>query len=261
MIKAIFFDIDGTLLSFQTHQIPSSARAALDALKEKGVKLFIATGRPPTHLEHLKERLDFSFDGYISMNGQYCYNDQEVIYEHQIPGADLKKALKYMEEHEIACEFVELDYIYLNRITKEVLEMREMMGDTSIAEPVDDINRVFSNPTYQICPFIKTWQEEAFFQQMPGYRGVRWNPLFVDVIPEYGGKAYGIQKVLNYYEIELDESMAFGDGGNDKEMLEYVSIGVAMGKADDDVKASADYVTKDVDQDGILSALEYFQIL
>lgn len=55
--------------------------------------------------------------------------------------------------------------------------------------------------------------------------------------------------------------MAFGDGVNDIEMLEYVSIGVAMGNAREETKKVADYITDDVDNDGILKALEHFKLL
>ena len=61
--------------------------------------------------------------------------------------------------------------------------------------------------------------------------------------------------------IALEDTMAFGDGGNDHEMLEYVHVGIAMGNASDDVKAVADYVTDSVDEDGILHALEHFGVL
>ena len=66
---------------------------------------------------------------------------------------------------------------------------------------------------------------------------------------------------MDYYSIDIDECMAFGDGGNDKEMLEFAKIGVAMGNASDDVKSIADYVTTDVDNDGILNALKHFNVL
>ena len=46
MVKAIFFDIDGTLVSFETHKIPASTQEALKTLRDKGIKIFIATGRP-----------------------------------------------------------------------------------------------------------------------------------------------------------------------------------------------------------------------
>lgn len=77
MVKAIFFDIDGTLVSFKNHQIPKSTFDALYKLKEKGIKLFIATGRGKDGLDVLN---DFPFDGYITLNGQYCYTNNQIIY-------------------------------------------------------------------------------------------------------------------------------------------------------------------------------------
>ena len=84
---------------------------------------------------------------------------------------------------------------------------------------------------------------------MPGCRGVRWNSLFIDVIPENGGKGEGIKAMLKYLKISEEEVMAFGDGGNDIEMLQAVKYGIAMGNAGENVKEAALYVTKDVDEE------------
>ena len=70
MVKAIFFDIDGTLVSFETHKIPASTQEALKALRDKGIKIFIATGRPQCLINNLG---DLEFDGYITVNGSYCF--------------------------------------------------------------------------------------------------------------------------------------------------------------------------------------------
>ena len=59
MIKAIFFDIDGTLVSFKTHRVPESTKQALKELREKGIKVFIATGRPKLLINNLE---DLEFD-------------------------------------------------------------------------------------------------------------------------------------------------------------------------------------------------------
>jgi hydroxymethylpyrimidine pyrophosphatase-like HAD family hydrolase len=67
--------------------------------------------------------------------------------------------------------------------------------------------------------------------------------------------------VLKYYHISTDEIMAFGDAANDISMLEYANIGIAMGNASDEVKKHADFVTTDIDDDGIYNALKYFQII
>ena len=71
MVKVIFFDIDGTLLSMKTHRVPDSARRALEELRRKGIKLFLATGRSPAWLGSIEGMLDFKFDGYVMLNGQY----------------------------------------------------------------------------------------------------------------------------------------------------------------------------------------------
>ena len=66
MVKAIFFDIDGTLVSFKTHEVPRSTIDALDILRKKGIKVFIATGR---HYSSINNLGNLTFDGYITLNG------------------------------------------------------------------------------------------------------------------------------------------------------------------------------------------------
>ena len=70
MIKAVFFDIDGTLVSFKTHRIPLAVRNAIEALRRQEIKVFIATGRHWRVINNL-EGLDF--DGFITLNGSCCY--------------------------------------------------------------------------------------------------------------------------------------------------------------------------------------------
>ena len=83
----------------------------------------------------------------------------------------------------------------------------------------------------------------------------------MDVIPKGVDKAKGIAAVAAHFGFGMDECMAFGDGGNDIEMLKYAGTGIAMGNASDNVKASADHVTGSVDEDGIGMALHHFGVL
>lgn len=262
MIKAIFFDIDGTLVSFRTHEIPDSTKKALKTLREKGMKLFIATGRSPVQIDFLKEEEEHLFDGFITMNGQYCYNQKEVIREQSLNRQDLIDLLPYLEENqEIGSSFVELDYVYFNHMTKGIQKMWDSLGKTAPKLNFDTVERVFHHKTYQLSTYIPEEEEEEFFKHMPNCKSARWHKDFMDVIPKDGGKTAGIEAMLQYYGISKDEIMAFGDGGNDKEMLQYAKIGVAMGNATNDVKEMADFVTKDIDEGGIAFALEHFQIL
>ena len=102
MTKALFFDIDGTLVSFETHRIPPSTIEALEAAHAKGLKIFIATGRPKAIINNLSELQDRNLiDGYITMNGAYCFVGEEVIYKSAIPQEEVKAMAAFCEKKEI----------------------------------------------------------------------------------------------------------------------------------------------------------------
>lgn len=260
-IKAVFFDIDGTLVSFNTHQVPQSAKQALQTMRERGVRVFICTGRPLIRAGFITQAADFDFDGIIAMNGQYCQSKGHLIYHQPIARDNLENVLPYLEEQHIACDFVESDYMYINCMTETVSTFRKKLGRTVEPEPVDDVSRINDHPVYQICPFVTREEETEILRRMPDCRAVRWHPAFADIIPKDGGKASGIREVLRYYGIKQEETMAFGDGGNDLDMLLYAGIGVAMGNAEDEVRKTADYVTASVDNDGVAKALKLFQVI
>lgn len=261
MIRAIFFDIDGTLLSFQTHQVPDSTQRALHRLREQGVKLFVATGRPPKTAAFLRQVFDFDFDGYVTMNGQYCLVGDEIIYDRCIPPEAVAQLLPYLEERQIACNFVEEDRIYINFHNELTQALSRKLGGEDVFGPVLDPRRTRSDRVYQLSAFITEPEEEDFLRHIPGCKAARWMPLFADIMPADGGKPVGMDKMIAYFGIAPEETMAFGDGGNDLDMLVHAQIGVAMGNATEPVKAAADYVTSDVDHDGVWNALVHFGIL
>ena len=89
----------------------------------------------------------------------------------------------------------------------------------------------------------------------------RWHEGGVDVIAKGGGKSTAIMRYLQMHNITPEEIIAFGDGENDMGMLQLAGIGVAMGNAGQQVKQAADYVTADIDDDGIEKALKYFGLI
>lgn len=258
MIKAVFFDIDGTLVSFKTHEVPQSTIEALDLLRKKGIKVFIATGRHYTSINNLG---DLKFDGYVTLNGGYCFaGEDKVIYKHSIPDRDIEALIRYMEtEESFPCAFVQEKEIFMNYKDETVEEIFNMLNFPE--PPIRPMDEIRGKTAYQLVSFFTAEQEKKIMTILSNCESTRWNPLFTDVVPAGSSKRVGIDKMLEYFRIPLNECMAFGDGGNDVAMLQHAGIGVAMGNAEDDVKQYADYITDSVDEDGIFKALKYLNII
>lgn len=257
MIKAVFFDIDGTLVSFKTHRVPDSAKRAIAALRAKGVRVFIASGRQLLAINNLE---DLQFDGYVTLNGGYCIVGEQVIYKHSMPSEDMVSLVQYMEEREnFPCIFVHENAFCINYTDERTDEVFRLLNFPQ--PPTLPLREAATGDIFQLVAFFTKEQEKAIMAVMPHCEATRWNPLFSDVIPKGSSKQVGVDKMLDYFGISLDESMAFGDGENDVLMLKHVGIGVAMGNAEDEVKRAADYVTDSVDEDGVEKALRHFGVI
>ena len=263
MIKALFFDIDGTLVSFNTHQIPVSTISALEKAKANGVQIFIATGRPKviiTNLGALEERN--LIDGYITMNGGYCFTGDMVISKHPLGKQSAERILRYATERKIPNIVVgEHDIAICD--TAPVFEdlFYGQLGVDIRFKELSGIEAVGDKDIYQLTTFVDEKEEAELAPLIPDCEIGRWHPAFVDISGKGCTKQKGIDEIIKHFGIKLEETMAFGDGGNDIPMIRHAQVGVAMGNALDSVKAIADYITDSVDHDGIAKALAHFEII
>ena len=257
MTKAVFFDVDGTLVSFRTHQVSPADLAALHRLREQGIKLFLATGRHPAMMGHLRSL--FPFDGCMALSGQLCIVGDEIIHRAPMDPRAVEELVSAALDGAFSCIFLEEKDIYLNCVNDLT---RRFMGDLNLdLPPVRDPRRALGKDIFQAITFLTRDNEHLLLSRAPHLKTTRWHPEFLDVIPTTGGKDKGMDALLSYFHIPLDQSMAFGDGENDLAMLRHAGIGVAMGTASDQVKRGADYVTGTVDEDGISSALAHFGLI
>ena len=156
----------------------------------------------------------------------------------------------------------EKDYVYFNQSNDLLRATWSKLGKTAPTRYFEDPRtRALDHETFQISPFVGPELEAELVGLCSNVRGVRWHPDFTDLIPADGGKPRGIQRFMAHYGITREQTMAFGDGGNDTDMLAYAGIGVAMGNATAEPKAAADYITDDVDHDGVRNALLHFRVL
>lgn len=258
MIKAAFFDIDRTLLSHETNSVPESARLALAELRRRGVLVFPATGRPSSVFQELPPLHGLEFDGGVTLTGQYCYDQNGVIYSNPIHRDSITVLLDYLDTTPIPCAFLEADRTYMNFHNQRVMHIHDTIH--SDPPPLGDLRRGASDDIYQIWLYIND-EELSRLPPIPGTKYTRWHRGGIDMIADSGGKAVGIGKLLDHYGIKKEEAIAFGDAENDLDMFRAVGIAVAMGNASDAVKAQADYVTTDIDDDGIYNALRHFGLI
>ena len=260
MVKAIFFDIDGTLVSFETHKIPASTQEALKALRDKGIKIFIATGRPQCLINNLSE---LELDGYITVNGSYCFTaGHQPIYKGCIPQEDIERLITFQQKYPVPFVFVHGNEMFVTEVNDRVQAVSDLIEIP--VPPVASIEEARGKDILQIMGYFTAEEEketDIFGKVLTHCEPMRWYPLFADIIARGNSKSTGIDKVLAYFDIDLKDTMAFGDGGNDIPMLKHVATGIAMGNAEPHVKAVADYVTTSVDEDGIANALKHFGLI
>lgn len=128
--------------------------------------------------------------------------------------------------------------------------------------PVKDIHLALENDILMIMPYLNADGMDKYTKGIFKHsEATRWHEYSCDVLPLDSGKILGIQKVLDYYNLDWNEIMTIGDNENDIEMIQQAGIGIAMGNAKVCVKNAADYVTDDVDDDGVVSALYHFGLL
>ena len=259
MIKAIFFDMDGTLVAHPEGIVPASAREALARVRAKGVKTFLATGRHKLELEGSPLLQGVEIDGYAALNGGYCYVDGEVIRRKCLDHADMACFFQELRDNPFPCIFEEEDAIYGNFLD-ERLQM--IMETVSIEIPeFRDVEGLEDRDFYQLIPVCDEDTMESLLAKMPRTAGANWGKYTNDMIPKDGGKVAGIDALLEHFGLQWDEVMAFGDGLNDMEMLKAAKISVAMDNGHPRLKEAAAYVTADVHADGVALALKHFGLI
>ena len=261
MIKALFFDIDGTLVSFDTHQIPLSTVDALRKAHEKGVKIIISTGRPLSFITNLGA-IDGLIDGYITANGAYNFIGSHDVSCHCIAPEQVRRIIALSREKNVPCVIVgKRSATDINRNSLFEQVFLDLLNLYVLNVSTSTLEEVLAEGVLQVTPFFDAQQWSELEASFPDCIGNRWHPAFVDINKKNVHKGMGLKEFAEYFGISIEETMAFGDGGNDIPIIEAAGIGVAMGNANDEVKASADYVTAHIDHDGVAQALTHFNVI
>ena len=254
MIKAVFLDNDGTLFSHSLHKIPESALKALYALQERGIKVVLTTGRDMSELLTLGIP-SFPFDGYILMNGQLCLEkDLTPYFGRPIEGKQLERMVALFEEKKIPMTFYDSEGSYVNFVNDYVVQVQ-----ADVSSPVPPILPYRHKDIYLTVFFVS--KEDVDALGLDDFTVTRWNPYAIDVVVKGSSKWEGIRQYMARYGLSVEEVMAVGDGENDMEMVKNAGTGVAMGNSEKALLDIADYVTDDIDEDGLYKLFTHYNMI
>lgn len=256
-ISAIFFDVDGTTYQHNIHDVPASTYYALEQLKEKGIKLAISTSRVKGEMIHIPERFMRLMDGIICSGGALIEEGGKILKQYTIDKSDAQRVLSYCKDNGI------------------VVRWASNGMDCCFDDHEDEEHSAIFDYLYLMRPIKQPYQDETlihllFYPPMDQEKQIRdmlQNSNLVclrramEVTACGISKASAITELANHWNIPIEETMAFGDGYNDIEMLKRAHIGVAMGNGADVVKQAADYVTDNIECDGLYHALVYFGLI
>ncbi|MBS3680739.1 Cof-type HAD-IIB family hydrolase [Ornithinibacillus massiliensis] len=278
MRKIIFMDIDGTLVN-DNGVIPETAKLAVQQARKNGHLVFICTGRSKAEL--FTEILEVGFDGIIGAAGGYIEIGEQVIFHKTVAKEDVTHLVNYFNEHKIDFYLESNGGIFASKHCKQHLEtiIEEILIDNPDAkEEVEKGIRPFYHALIEGESLIREDINKISFlgsaipiDTIRKEFGTKFTVLS-STVPVFGqnsgelsvpgiNKATAITTVLEYLNLDRNDTFGYGDGMNDLEMIEFVQHGIAVGNAKEALKQAADDITDTHDEHGIFNSFRKYGLI
>lgn len=259
MKKIVSFDLDMTLLNHDGYKVPDSAMKALEKLKKAGNLFAISTGRDMSNY-YSREYIDLlKPDAVIDSNGTRVKIGDNIIYESLFDKDLLKDLIDFSLEQSLTIGLSGEDYdCYVNNDKLiEHYKKHWASNDRKFKDYKELYNMDVRTLTYiGDADGAKLIEENFNMLKLPMFA----NLTGADIIHVNDSKAKGLEELAKYLDIDMENTVAFGDSMNDYEILLHAGVGVAMGNADERLKKIADYITDDIGNDGIYKACEALKL-
>lgn len=265
--EMIVLDLDGTLTNSKKVITPKT-KEALFRIQQAGKKVVLASGRPTPGIIKLADELELDrFGGYIlSFNGARIiqYSTGEVIYNKTVPSELVSDIYQAAIAEKVGILTYTESEIILGNGMDEYTQLEAKINGIPMREVEDFVGFV----NYPVNKFLLTGDPEKILQTQDVMRErfgwdlniFRSEPFFLEMMPQSIDKAYSLEKLLEYIGMERSQMICCGDGFNDKSMIQFAGLGVAMANAQQEVKEVADYITASNDEDGIAQVISNFML-
>lgn len=265
-IQLIAIDLDGTLLNSKK-EISEENKQAIQAAKNKGVKVVLCTGRPLKGMVHILEECNLLEKGDlgITYNGglvQWTHTG-EILSQIVHTKEDVLDAYALSKQVKMPLNLIDLDHVYEPPYPEK---RASLYGTIMSALPFVPIDMDSLPESLAINKMVMCWHEEELDRailNIPQYYQERFTLMksrknLLEVLPKMVDKGVGMTMLAEELGIKKEEIMGLGDQENDLAMVEYAGLGVAMENATDEVKQAADFITKSNDDHGVAYAIKKF---
>ena len=275
MQKVIFIDVDGTLVDYENH-LPESAVRAIRKARENGHRVYICTGR--SRAEVYREIWDIGLDGMIGGNGSYVEDDGQVLMHRLITKEQCKRIVDWLHGRKLEFYLESKSGLYASEQfeTAALSSIREYSrrkgrnADITVRDVFPDMifgAKLYRDDLNKVSYLLNSYQDfldtkEQFKDLQNGtWGGTGETALFGDLGVKDITKAHAIDVLLQHLKVKKEDTIAFGDAKIDIPMLEYCAVGVAMGNGGEEIRQMADYVTEDVEKDGLWKAFAHLGLI
>lgn len=275
-LRTIILDIDGTLLN-EKKIISTHTKDKLIEAQKKGIKVVLASGRPTQGMLSLAEKLEMdTYEGFlVSYNGSQVYDvkTKEILFNQAIQQDLAKEILNHLSKFDVVSMVDHDEYMYVNDAFFDIdfqvpighmnIVHYEVRGSNFKVCEVDNFKRVIKNPVNKILvagnPDYLEKHHEAMRKPFENKITAAFSaPFYFEYTDQGIDKAKALDEVFPKMGIIAENMIAFGDGQNDRSILEYAEIGVAMGNAVPEILNLADAITASNNEDGIADFLDKF---
>lgn len=255
--KYIFLDLDGTIIDHKSNSIPQSTKDAIKKLQENGHEVIISTGRPPSLFYDIDKELNIN--SYIASNGRIVVYQDKLISNEFIDKQVVQNLVDVAVENKIDLAFESFtDYVLNSHYTDLPAKFSDVFH---IHHPEVRQNYHLKNDIYQMILFYTDNDYKKFEDMFPTLSFHYSNEYGIDINEKGGMKELGVKAIVEHLNIDIEDTIAVGDGFNDISMIEYAHIGVAMGNAYNDLKEIADIVADSVDNDGLYKLFKRLKMI
>lgn len=265
--KLLVLDLDGTLTNNKKEITDYTLQTLIEA-QEKGIKIVLASGRPTYGIAPIAEKLELKkFGGYIlSYNGGEIIDWQtgEMMYENVLDNEVLPYLYQCSKNNNFAIVTYKDKYVITEHPNDEYV-LKEAILNVMETLKVDNFLEAIDFPVPKCLIVGESARlaelEKVMYEKLKEKMGVyRSEPYFLELVPKGIDKAQSLAVLLEKIGATREEMVAVGDGFNDKSMIEFAGLGVAMANAQDVVKQTADYITLSNEEDGVAAVVRKFML-